>query len=231
MNFLNKLLDRFKPKSTSSKIRDILEKNRTLLLEGEIDKKSVEAVKGDLLRIQSQTKPDSKESIYLIINNTGGDVLYGLELCDFMRVFITVPIIGVVFGKCYSTASMILLHCDQRISTPNASFLIHSVTADIKKPLSLDNIEKVFEEEKSLLLKIDAQVVDIYINNLTPARWKDNQVSTLEKRQFVTELFKFGDRQSDCYLSTTDAVEIGLVDRIETKKLPCLAQKQRWKLW
>lgn len=190
------------PEASDSSIEDILMRRRAVSL-GDITHEGVTEVVERILRLQEQ----SQERITLLIESSGGDSFAAFRLCELITHFLTVPVRGVVVHGCASAATFVLMHCDERICTPFAQFLIHSgTTSGIEIPVG----RRTPEVLKDLLAEsqaVEERVTQLYMRRLDL------------KRKQVKKLMARGDQEFDRYFSAEEALEIGLVQEIVKGKL------------
>lgn len=70
---------------------------------------------------------ESNEPIVVLINSCGGSVTDGYAIYDAIRTC-HCKVIGKVIGDCMSAATMVLLACDERLSFPKSTFMVHDGT-------------------------------------------------------------------------------------------------------
>ena len=121
-----------------------LSPERTIALSGEITSASVASALGHIHRLQRGFCPDS---ILLHMKSGGGDVVPATILSEYLQRNRNAPIYGFVDSHCRSAALAILLGCERRICTPEATFFLHTPT-DKDDPLS----------EKDLMRSVDCHV-------------------------------------------------------------------------
>ena len=178
---------------------------RIVELKGDVTAELVHRLERMLMVLQLK---DPKAPIRFIINSGGGDGVSARQLCDVMAS-LTTPIIGIAIGLCGSAATFIYLHCDERIASRYARFLIHSGalgfegfplgsnTVKASKQLAIDTKKGVAEIEKMYARKLRI------------------------KRKMVRKIMDRGDQYFDETLYAEEAKDIGLVHRIyKKKKLP-----------
>ncbi|MFT7506970.1 MAG: ATP-dependent protease ClpP protease subunit [Acidimicrobiales bacterium] len=190
--------------SNRPNILDNLMDRRTIVLADKITSKSIGEICNQILTLQTI----SNDEIFLIIQSGGGNTHSALTMCDMMTHLITAPITGIALGDCHSAATFIMLHCDTRIALPHAKFIIHSGTISGVSTRMDDAAE---EEVKHLLQDIQRtskEVVKVYMDRLGKSK---AQVEAIIAR---------GDQSFDNALSAEDAMKIGLVQKIQTGKLP-----------
>lgn len=187
---------------------------RTVVLSGEITEQLVDDVRKQLIALQAL----SPDRINLIIDSVGGDAYQALLLCDLISTIMTAPVRGIALGSCGSAATFVMLHCNERISTPSSRFLIHSGTrSKISVPIgqtTSENLEQLLKEVRST----EEKVLGLYTTRLTVPVWT-GETTDEEKRRFVQGLIDRGDQPFNQWLSAEEAVKIGLVTGIVSGKL------------
>ena len=188
---------------------------RTVTLVGQITHNSIAEAMRELLELQLQ----SSSPINLIIDSGGGSTYDSFRLCDFISVVMTAPVRGIAIGQCGSSATFVMLHCSERISTPHAHFLIHSGThSNIQIPInqtSSENLEHLLSDTK----RTEELVLRLYMNRLTPPAWKKKRPTEKVRRAYVQKLISRGDQRFDQMMTAEEAVECGLVTKIIDAKL------------
>lgn len=189
---------------------------RTVTLSGEINDESMSELAQRMITLQIK----SDEPINLLIDSGGGGIFASVRICDLMTNLLTAPVRGIVIGPCASAATFVFLHCSERVCTPHARFMVHSGTMSRisvrMNNSSAEDLEQLLHEVKGL----EETVTRLYMKSLTPTAWSGREVSAEERREFARKLIKRGDQSYDNWLSAEEAVEVGLVQRIETGKLP-----------
>lgn len=155
---------------------------------------SERVIKG--LYILEKLAPAGDKPISLIINNPGGDEIEGLAIYDAIKACKN-HVTATVYGKCYSMAGYILQAADERIMTPNSSFMLHEGTRGIgpDHPRIVKNWNKWYDY-------LDQCLLDVY---LTKIRQKHPEFS----KKKLEEMLKF-----DTILTAQDAVQLGLADTV-----------------
>ncbi len=163
-------------------------KTRTILLSGEINKESAERLIKQILLLEA----DGDDPIKLFIDSPGGDADAGYAIFDMLR-FVKPDIITVGMGTVASAGALVHLAArkENRLSLPNAHFLIH-------QPLS--GIRGVATE------------IEIHARELEKLREKINKLIARETGQKVKKVSEDTDR--DYWLNAEEALEYGLVSRI-----------------
>lgn len=186
---------------------------RTVVLSGEMNNESMGEVGSRLITLQMR----SPDPITLLIDSGGGSIDAALRLCDLITHVMTAPVKGIALGMCGSAATFVMLHCNERLSTPYSRFLIHSGTrSKISIPINQttsENLEQLLKDVKAT----EEMVIQLYMERLTPS-WAVPP-SEEEKRENVLRLIARGDQRFDEWMSATEAVEIGLVSGIVSGKI------------
>lgn len=183
--------------------RHLIER-RTVFLRGMISRELADSTRERLLLLQSI----SSDPIHLLIDSGGGSIVYALRIGDFISNILAAPVRGVVIGDCFSAATLVLLHCTQRVCTPNATFLTHSSTQVIEVTLRVDrNVKGDIQLMYRDVIRTKNMMVRVYMSKLGLTRAK------------VKELIKRGDQKFDDQMHAEEALKLGLVEEIITEKL------------
>jgi len=173
------------------KIYDIYSKlldNRIIFLNGEINDNISTLIISQLLYLDSL----SNEDIFLYINSPGGSVTAGLSIYDTMN-YIKSDVSTVATGLCASMAAIILAAGakGKRLSLKNSEIMIHQVLGGTQGQATDIKIqaERILEIKKKLN-KILASMCNKTISKITK------------------------DTERDFYLSPSDAIKYGLIDKI-----------------
>lgn len=167
-------------------------KTRTLLLSGGIDKELAERLIKHMLLLEA----DGDDLIKVFIDSPGGDADAGYAIFDMLR-FIKPEVITIGMGTVASAAALVHLAAkkENRLSLPNAHFLIH-------QPLS--GIRGVATE------------IEIHARELEKLRARINTLIAEETGQDVDKVS--GDTDRDYWLNAEEAIEYGLISRIITNR-------------
>jgi ATP-dependent Clp protease protease subunit len=168
-------------------------KTRTILLSGGIDKEMAEKLIRQLLLLEA----DGDDPIKVFIDSPGGDADAGYAIFDMLR-FIKPDVITIGMGTVASAAALVHLAAkkENRLSLPNAHFLIH-------QPLS--GIRGVATE------------IEIHAKELEKLREKINHLIAHETGQDVNKVAVDTDR--DYWLSADEALQYGLISRIISSRI------------
>ena len=106
----------------TTQVRDVLFKNRMLIISGEVNQKLAADVMGQLLAMSAE----SDEPITVFINSQGGHVESGDTIHDMVQ-FIKAPVRMVGTGWVASAGALIYVAVprERRYSLPNTRFLLH----------------------------------------------------------------------------------------------------------
>jgi ATP-dependent Clp protease protease subunit len=104
-------------------------KTRTILLSGGIDKEMAEKLIKQLLLLEA----DGDDPIKVFIDSPGGDADAGYAIFDMLR-FVTPEVITIGMGTVASAGALVHLAAtkENRLSLPNAHFLIHQPLSGIR---------------------------------------------------------------------------------------------------
>lgn len=177
-----------KDKDGFDSLQTKLLKTRTMLLSGPIDKDLAERLIRQMLLLEAE----NDEPVKLFIDSPGGDADAGYALFDMLR-FIKPEIFTIGMGTVASAAALVHLAAkkENRLSLPNAHFLIH-------QPLS--GIRGVATE------------IEIHARELEKLRDKINRLIAEETGQDVKKVSEDTDR--DYWLNADEALKYGLISRI-----------------
>lgn len=175
-------------------------KTRTILLSGSIDKDLAERLIKQMLLLEA----DSDDPVKVFIDSPGGDADAGYAIFDMLR-FIAPEVITVGMGTVASAAALVHLAAERenRLSLPNAHFLIH-------QPLS--GIRGVATE------------IEIHARELEKLRDRINRLIALETGQDLKKVSEDTDR--DYWLNAEQALDYGLISRIISSRAELAPKKQ-----
>lgn len=168
-------------------------KDRIIFLSGEITDQVADLVVAQLLFLESEG-PDKDISIY--INSPGGSVSAGLAIYDTMQ-YIKSPVSTICVGRAASMGAFLLAAGEKgkRYALPNADIMIHQPLGGTQGQASDIKIqaEKILQT-RELLNKILAERTG----------------QDLERISLDTD--------RDYYMSASQAVEYGLIDKVIESK-------------
>ena len=175
--------------------------DRIIFLGEEINSVSANLVVAQLLHLESQ---DAEKDISLYINSPGGEVYSGLAILDTMN-FIKPQVSTICVGMAASMAAVLLSAGakGKRFCLPHSKVMIHQPSGGAQGQQT--EIEIVAEEIKKTRRELN-QILS------------DASGQPIEKVQADTE--------RDNYLTASEALDYGLIDRIVTSR--DLAAKDAW---
>lgn len=181
----------FEKNPSGEKIYDIYSKlleSRIIFINGEINDNLANLVISELLYLDSVNNND----IFIYINSPGGSVTSGLAIFDTIN-YIKSDVSTVATGLCASMAAIILAAGTKgkRLSLKNSEIMIHQVLGGTQGQASDIKIHA----ERILLIKKKLNKILASLCNKTESK--------INK-----------DTERDYYLSASDALKYGLIDKI-----------------
>ena len=173
-------------------IYSILLKDRIIIINGEIDTTLSNSVVAQLLYLDSINNDD----ISLYINSPGGNVTDGFAIYDTMNL-IKSDVSTIGMGMCASMAAFLLSSGTRgkRNILPNCEVMIH-------QPLGGASGQ--------------ATEIKIAAEHILKTKEKLNKILSLNTGKKLSEIERDTDR--DNYMSATESLEYGIVDKIIDKK-------------
>jgi len=168
-------------------------KDRIIMLHGEVNDQSAGLIVSQLLFLEAE---DPEKDIYLYINSPGGVVTAGMSIYDTMN-YIKPDVVTICMGQAASMGSFLLSSGakGKRYALPHARIMIH-------QPLG----------------GAQGQATDIEIHTKEILRIKKELNEILAKNTGKTFKKIQSDTERDNFMSATEAVEYGLIDKVLTKK-------------
>ena len=189
MNIIPTVIEKSSNKEYAYDLYSRLLKDRIIFLTGEINDSVASIVISELLYLDNL----SNEDIHLYINSPGGSITSGMSIYDTMN-FIKSKVITIGIGMTASMAAFLLSSGNIRYALPNTEVMIHQPlggaqgqATDIK--IAAERIIKLKEKLNLILAK--------------------NTNQPLEKI--------YNDTERDNFLSASEALEYGLIDKIIEK--------------
>ena len=163
-------------------------KDRIVFITGEIDETSANIVISELLYLDSL----SNDEIYLYINSPGGSVTAGMAIYDTMN-YIKSDVRTIVIGIAASMAAFLLASGTKgkRCALPNAEVMIH-------QPLGGASGQ--------------ATEIKIAAERILKIKKKLNEILAEKTNKTVKKITS--DTERDNFMSASDALNYGLVDKI-----------------
>ena len=179
-------------------------KDRVVMLDTDVNEHTSSLLVAQLLFLESQ----GNEDINLFINSPGGSVTAGLAIYDTMQ-FIKPDVATYVIGQACSMGSFLAQAgaAGKRFVLPEARTMIHRVSSGTPgtrgsvhvQELQFEDAKRSFEESQ----RINQRLTELYVKHNTAGK-------TYE--QLYTAM-KF-----DTFLSSKEAVEHGLADKVIEKR-------------
>lgn len=168
-------------------------KERVIFLVGPVEDHMANLVVAQLLFLESEN-PD--KDIHLYVNSPGGSVTAGLSIYDTMQ-FIKPDVSTLCIGQAASMGAVLLAGGanGKRFSLPHARTMIH-------QPLG------GFQGQ--------AADIEIHAKEILEARERLNRILAQHTSQPLEKIQEDTDR--DFFLSATESVEYGLVDKVLTER-------------
>ena len=174
--------------AVTNHVRDVLFKNRMLIISGEVTQKLAADVMGQLLAMGAQ----SDDPITIFINSQGGHVESGDTIHDMIQ-FVKAPVRMVGTGWVASAGALIYVAVprEQRYSLPNTRFLLHQPAGGARGT---------------------AADVEIEAREILKMRERLNRVFAERTGQSLERIED--DTRRNFWLSASEAKEYGLVGQI-----------------
>ena len=167
-------------------------KDRIIMLSGEVNDQVASTIVAQLLFLEAQ---DPEKDIYFYINSPGGVITSGLSMFDTMN-YIKPDIVTICMGQAASMGAFLLSAGTKgkRYALPNARIMIHQPSGGAQ-----------------------GQSTDIQIQATEIQRLKDtlNEIMAKNCGKKAKQLEK--DTERDNFMSSKEAVEYGLIDKVLTK--------------
>ena len=167
-------------------------KDRIIMLSGEVNDQVASSIVAQMLFLEAQ---DPDKDIYFYINSPGGVITSGLSIYDTMN-YIKPDIVTICIGQAASMGAFLLSSGTKgkRYALPNARIMIHQPSGGAQ-----------------------GQSTDIQIHAKEIQRLKDrlNEILAEQTGKTVKRLEK--DTERDNFMSTQEAAEYGLIDKVLIK--------------
>ncbi len=169
-------------------------KDRIIMLSGEVNDQVASSIVAQLLFLEAQ---DPDKDIYFYINSPGGVVTAGLSMFDTMN-YIKPDIVTICIGQAASMGAFLLASGTKgkRYALPNARIMIHQPSGGAQ-----------------------GQSTDIQIQAQEIQRLKDTLNAILAEKTGKTAKQIEKDTERDNFMSSTEAMKYGLIDKVLTKSL------------
>lgn len=167
-------------------------KDRIIMLSGEVNDQVASSIVAQMLFLEAE---DPDKDIYFYINSPGGVITSGLSMFDTMN-YIKPDIVTICIGQAASMGAF-LLACGtkgKRYALPHARIMIHQPSGGAQ-----------------------GQSTDIQIQAQEIQRLKDTLNEILAEQTGKTAKKIEKDTERDKFMSSKEALEYGLIDKILTK--------------
>ncbi|MBT8343325.1 MAG: ATP-dependent Clp endopeptidase proteolytic subunit ClpP [Sulfurovum sp.] len=167
-------------------------KDRIIMLSGEVNDQVASTVVAQLLFLEAQ---DPDKDIYFYINSPGGVITSGLSMFDTMN-YIKPDIVTICIGQAASMGAFLLASGTKgkRYALPHARIMIHQPSGGAQ-----------------------GQSTDIQIQAQEIQRLKDTLNEILAEQTGKTAKRIEKDTERDNFMSSKEAMEYGLIDKVLTK--------------
>jgi len=172
-------------------------KDRIIMLSGEVNDQVASTVVAQLLFLEAQ---DPDKDIYFYINSPGGVITSGLSMFDTMN-YIKPDIVTICIGQAASMGAFLLSSGTKgkRYALPHARIMIHQPSGGAQGQST------------------DIQSTDIQIQAQEIQRLKDTLNEILAEQTGKTAKRIEKDTERDNFMSSKEALEYGLIDKVLTK--------------
>jgi ATP-dependent Clp protease protease subunit len=170
-------------------------KERVVMLDTAVEDHSASLIVAQLLFLESE---NSEKDIYFYINSPGGVITAGMSIYDTMQ-FIRPDVSTIVMGQACSMGSFLAQAGapGKRLMLPHARHMIHQPSGGARGMQS--DIEIQYQE----ITKMKTMLTELYVQHNTAGK----TYADFEK-----------DMDRDTFMSASEALAYGLVDRIITKR-------------
>ena len=167
-------------------------KDRIIMLSGEVNDAVASSIVAQLLFLEAQ---DPDKDIYFYINSPGGVITSGLSMFDTMN-YIKPDIVTICIGQAASMGAFLLASGTKgkRYALPHARIMIHQPSGGAQ-----------------------GQSTDIQIQAAEIQRLKDTLNEILAERTGKKPKQIEKDTERDHFMSSEEAVDYGLIDKVLTK--------------
>jgi ATP-dependent Clp protease protease subunit len=169
-------------------------RNRQIYLEGDIEDRTAEHIGKAIIWLNAKN-PEKK--IFLFINSGGGSVLPSLDIYDVIKNS-AAPVVGRVFRRANSMATVILQACNERQIMEHAEVWIHNIRLSVNEEWT--SFKEVVAEKVVNSEKLQNEIYRL-ITNRSGISLEELKKLSLEKGAIPSKR----------------ALELGLVDKILKK--------------
>ena len=194
MSYIPYVIEQTSKGERSYDIYSRLLKDRIIMLTGEVNDAVSATIVAQLLFLEAQ---DPDKDIYFYINSPGGVITSGMAMFDTMN-YIKPDIVTICIGQAASMGAFLLASGTKgkRYALPNARIMIHQPSGGAQ-----------------------GQSTDIQIQAKEIQRLKDtlNQILASQTGKTTKRIEK--DTERDYFMSSQEALEYGLIDKVLTKNI------------
>ena len=193
MNLVPTIIEKSHNGERAYDIYSRLLKDRIIILNGEIDDNTANAVVAQLLYLDSLNNDD----ISLYINSPGGSITAGMAIYDTMN-FIKSDVSTICIGMAASMAAFLLASGskNKRYSLPNSEIMIHQPLGGAKG---------------------QATEIQIAAERIIKLKNKLNRILSEKTSQPLNKITE--DTERDKFMDSKEALDYGLIDKIITTKV------------
>jgi len=176
-------------------------RDRVIFLDGPVTDQSASLIVAQLLFLESEN-PEKDISLY--INSPGGSVYAGLSIYDTMQ-FIKPDVSTICLGMAASMGAFLLAAGakGKRYALPNARIMIHQPSGGSQGT---------------------AADIEIQAREILELRTRLNQILSNHTGKTVEEIGR--DTERDNFMSSPEAVEYGIIDRVFTTRAELLQESK-----
>ena len=168
-------------------------KERVIFIVGPVEDYMANVVVAQLLYLESE---NPEKDIHIYINSPGGSVTAGLAIYDTMQ-FISCDVSTICIGQAASMGALLLGGGtkDKRFALPHSRIMVHQPSAGFQG---------------------QATDIDIHAKEVLELKYRLNKIMALHTGQKINKIEK--DLERDNFMSSSNAVEYGLIDSVLTKR-------------
>ena len=168
-------------------------KERVVFIVGPVEDYMANVVVAQLLYLESE---NPEKDIHIYINSPGGSVTAGLAIYDTMQ-FISCDVSTICIGQAASMGALLLSGGtkDKRFALPHSRIMVHQPSAGFQG---------------------QATDIDIHAKEVLELKLRLNKIMALHTGQKINKIEK--DLERDNFMSSSDAVEYGLIDAVLAKR-------------
>ena len=168
-------------------------KERVIFIVGPVEDYMANVVVAQLLYLESE---NPEKDIHIYINSPGGSVTAGLAIYDTMQ-FISCDVSTICIGQAASMGALLLGGGtkNKRFALPHSRIMVHQPSAGFQG---------------------QATDIDIHAKEVLELKHLLNKIMALHTGQKINKIEK--DLERDNFMSSSNAVEYGLIDSVLTKR-------------